>query len=370
MATTFRAIINTQVGQDRSLDGMTFASTTPGKGGLGDIWFSTITASMYSSGTRSGDNASVIYTSTDYGDNWILTGTAPEVAANNGAFIQIPSTGTWIMTSTQSGKVWRSTNRGASWTAITVHVNTFGGIIRGFAQKSSTILCISDDQISGNIFRSTDDGQTWTSTFNNPPSDTQAGLNIDADPAGNFFWASWTSGATGSQQAQLFRSGDGITWTLVFGPTTPGTTTFASYTFAHQIGQRADGRYVFYDTGAREYLSADSGGGGWTLNRNFDTGGPGAGFWGTQAVSGFLFGLRSSNSVFSTNSGSTWSAAGSNLASNSKKGMTGMPGGTIVAATVPEFPHFPDRGLPIEIAGPRNDQTRKAYLPTVRIFTS
>jgi len=34
-----------------------------------------------------------------------------------------------------------------------------------------------------------------------------------------------------------------------------------------------------------------------------------------------------------------------------------------------ERPHQFDRGLPIEIAGPRNDTTRKAYLPFVRIYS-
>ena len=41
-----------------------------------------------------------------------------------------------------------------------------------------------------------------------------------------------------------------------------------------------------------------------------------------------------------------------------------------VAPAPAERPHFIDRGLPIEIAGPRNDITRRAYLPIVRIFGS
>jgi hypothetical protein len=45
-----------------------------------------------------------------------------------------------------------------------------------------------------------------------------------------------------------------------------------------------------------------------------------------------------------------------------------LPTGALVPATPVPNPHDTDRGLPIEIAGPRNDITRKRYLPNVRVF--
>ncbi|MGH9841286.1 MAG: WD40/YVTN/BNR-like repeat-containing protein, partial [Blastocatellia bacterium] len=145
-----------------------------------------------------------IYRTTDGAQSWTLTG--PGVLAMRSLLV----TGAGLFAGTPGGRVFRSTDNGASWVErgtvpagliiyalVALRENLFAGTIRG-------------------LFRSADQGQSWTASVAGLPAG--GALNVFSLAVnGNTLYAGTNSAFEGGvAQPQVYSSGDnGQSWTAV-----------------------------------------------------------------------------------------------------------------------------------------------------------
>ncbi|MGQ0639189.1 MAG: dockerin type I domain-containing protein [Gemmatimonadaceae bacterium] len=166
-----------------------------------------------------------------------------------------PNDGRTIFVGAASGGVWKSTNGGHSWSALSdTHCSLAIGAI-AIDPVNPNIVYAGTGEINNpitegcGVLRSTDGGATWTSPTSNQLGNYHGGLVVDRATAGNTsstivlaanesgLFQSTNSGATWSRKIV------GVAWSVVAHPTRPGT-----YFASVSNGQRSPASTIWKST--------------------------------------------------------------------------------------------------------------------------
>ncbi|TQV65755.1 exo-alpha-sialidase [Exilibacterium tricleocarpae] len=148
--------------------GATFGSPIAVATGHNNIWWVEYISGTGASGIwlafchdQGGTLAPVVYQTTDGGANWSSLSTVG-AAGDVWQAVHKTSQGTLLATTNNNGRVYRSTNNGASWTLVFEAANVIATEtkVRRFIENSTAIYCVS--QNAGYLWRSTDDGVNYT----------------------------------------------------------------------------------------------------------------------------------------------------------------------------------------------------------------
>lgn len=133
-----------------------------------------------------------LFRSTDAGTSYQASGVIPQAYL---AWSLAQTAGAWLVTiqrANGSGGIYRSTDRGASWTAVNVGTADVGRITLAVAEPGDPVVYAfaarAGDGAQKDLFRSGDGGQTWTAlglATKKPvnPNDDQPDMNIMQDQA-------------------------------------------------------------------------------------------------------------------------------------------------------------------------------------------
>lgn len=170
-------------------------------------------------GVCQGDPASdgyfEIYTTTNGGTNWTRVPSAniplPLNGDEYGYTNNYKVSGNTIWFGTSSGRLFKSTNKGLTWTASQTPLTDFGGPVTGdysFSDANKGLLTLS----TGELYNTTDGGTTW-----NPVSFTgtlyQAGLSYI--PGTSKVVSTGISATSVSGTGSSYSYNDGLTWTNI-----------------------------------------------------------------------------------------------------------------------------------------------------------
>lgn len=179
-----------------------------------------------------GGVSSGVFRSTNGGTTWTRATPSGEVHGVT-AFAQDPRAGqedVWYCGTGENGNsaggtgasylghgIWKSTDNGVSWTALTSTQgnlygfdNDFDNISRILVDANGAILVTAGESIR----RSADGGMIWTAVLGDGTSGNPCDLIYNA--AGNAFYAGINGSTTGAGTAAgIYRSTDGITWAQI-----------------------------------------------------------------------------------------------------------------------------------------------------------
>ncbi|MEN8007561.1 MAG: T9SS type A sorting domain-containing protein [Candidatus Krumholzibacteriota bacterium] len=143
-----------------------------------------------------------LFISSNGADSWTPTGTAPAIVRAEAVAVKAATGDLFVGESTISGGVWRSPDKGDSWTQVSGGLPATGVTSLAVADDGDLLACVWDN----GIYRSQDDGASW-----NPLNNGLTGLNVSqviSLPGGTMYAAVPYHG--------LFRSlNDGANWSLV-----------------------------------------------------------------------------------------------------------------------------------------------------------
>lgn len=150
-----------------------------------------------------------VFASWNLGDTWTSIATIAGAGTRTNAFLVAPDDSlTWLAIVQDGDRVARTTDGGATWTAaLSIAFTEYGLPLEQDPTDRKIVYFGPED---GKIWRSTDFGATWAELSNpgfRSPDD------IVAVPDTSVLYVS--DGVTGSGQAQVWRSSNGgVTWTL------------------------------------------------------------------------------------------------------------------------------------------------------------
>ncbi len=153
-----------------------------------------------------------IYRTTNGGTNWTLVAGAniPNAQASEYGYVhnmEVVGDNVWFGTST--GRIFYSSNRGATWQVFTSPVTDFGGTTMSanmsFTSPTEGIIINN----AGSIWRTTNSGSTWTSVTPTGPVYTSGLCYIEGTQT--VFSTGAASGSAGSSYSE----DGGVTWTLI-----------------------------------------------------------------------------------------------------------------------------------------------------------
>ena len=144
------------------------------------------------------DNAFV--RTTDGGEVWsAVTGPAASVFPNDLYVVTAVPGKDIVFVGDESGNVWRSTDKGETWSSVLSNTNLIGGIRGIEIADCNTITVLGNDQdpyfysgssVDGTIYRSIDGGNIWEGV----DLETNDGMNGIAMCGPNRFWVVGESG--------------------------------------------------------------------------------------------------------------------------------------------------------------------------------
>jgi photosystem II stability/assembly factor-like uncharacterized protein len=118
-----------------------------------------------------------------------------------------------IVASTYDGGIFRTTDRGTTWTQSNIGI-TYYQTANSLAVSGSTVFCAianANPPFSPSIVRSTDEGTTWAGTTTTATNKAYLGYMNVVMMSGNCLFA-----ASNSSEGGLFRSDDsGMTWSYI-----------------------------------------------------------------------------------------------------------------------------------------------------------
>jgi hypothetical protein len=298
-----------------------------------------------------------IYTSTDSGATWIeVPSTAPMNTNRNWRSITSSADGTKLAAVVQNGRIYTSSDSGATWSEVpsTAPMNTNRSWQSITSSSDGTKLAAVVN--GGRIYTSADSGATWAEVTSSP-------MNVNRN------WWSITSSSDGTKLAAVVYGGriytstdSGATWTEV--PSTAPMNTNRNWI---SITSSSDGtKLAAVVYGGRIYTSTDSGA-TWTevpstapmnTNRNW--------YSITSSADGTKLAavVQSGRIYTSTDSGATWTEVPSTAPMNTNRSwqsITSSADGTKLAALVyggqiytssTPFPEFS-----VSIVAPTSDST-------------
>lgn len=132
-----------------------------------------------------------IYKSLDQGNTWTTIGTSADVGSSTKTILTIsPSNSDYIYTGTSSN-LWRTTNGGTSWTAITVPGSNVSRLAIHPTDPNILWAVRSNFTAGAKVYKSTNGGSSWTNVSGNLPNipansvvyqnNTQNGLYVGMD---------------------------------------------------------------------------------------------------------------------------------------------------------------------------------------------
>ena len=143
-----------------------------------------IYGSLYNGNFKRTDNGAITGTTVDLGDT--KPGTLPPL-------VKHPTDPATIFMGEDNGEVWKSTNRGLSWTTIANLGGTFVVDELGVAPSNGDYIYVS---IKNKIWRTTNEGSTWSELTGTLPNLVIKGIAIDYDNPDKVVicYTSYTSG--------------------------------------------------------------------------------------------------------------------------------------------------------------------------------
>jgi hypothetical protein len=111
-----------------------------------------------------------IYTTSNAGSTWTRSTTVPLTVLNEDIAVTAPSVvGTTIWFATSAGRVFRSTDKGLTWTAALVDANAELTNVLFRDAQNGLALVIDDSGTNHQLYRSADGGATWVSVVYTGP---------------------------------------------------------------------------------------------------------------------------------------------------------------------------------------------------------
>jgi PKD repeat protein len=158
------------------------------------------------------NNEFEIYRTTNGGTNWTLVSGAniPNPQANEFGYTrQMEVVGDNVWFTTSKGRIYHSTNRGQNWSVYTSPVADFGGAVTtgvsaNLSFSSSTTGLIINQ--AGNIWKSTNSGSTWAAVTPSGPVYTNGLCFIEGTNT------AFTTGAATGASGSSYSTDGGITW--------------------------------------------------------------------------------------------------------------------------------------------------------------
>lgn len=175
-----------------------------------------------------------IYTTTDGGTNWTRVDGAnipdPDIAGEYGYYNRYFVSGNTIWFGTDKGRIFKSIDKGLSWTAYdSVHSTDFGLDRFTFSDANKGILMIHDTM---KIYSTNDGGATWNLITTPDFYKTE----IAYIPGTSTVIAC----AAANPLASSYSTDDGITWTTIDTGVYHGTLAFLNDTFGFSAGLNTD----------------------------------------------------------------------------------------------------------------------------------
>lgn len=169
--------------------------------------------------TRKVSNTTILQKSTDGGDSWVdvytFVGTVGAVIEFDNGTILV-STDTNDVFDDPPAEWWRSTNGGSTFTKVLTYTN--GGVRPWSFDYRGSVVYVSEygDYPSSKVYKSTDRGATWTTVFDHPRAPANPttlhlhAVHIDASDVNRV----WLSVGDGKPSKGLWYSSDaGSNWT-------------------------------------------------------------------------------------------------------------------------------------------------------------
>jgi PKD repeat protein len=158
------------------------------------------------------NNEFEIYRTTNGGTNWTLVSGAniPNPQANEFGYTrQMEAVGDNVWFTTSKGRIYHSTNRGATWQVYTSPVPDFGGAVTtgvsaNLSFSSPTAGLIVNQ--AGNIWKTVNSGSTWTSVTPTGPVYTNGLCYIEGTNV------AFTTGAATGASGSSYSTDGGTTW--------------------------------------------------------------------------------------------------------------------------------------------------------------
>jgi len=155
-----------------------------------------------------------IYVSRNRGENWAAVGTTmPSSSTPHSFFVSPVDTNIWLCAVQASpDKIMRTTNYGASWTAVlSLNFSNYGEPLQ-IDQNNPSVFYFGPD--NGGLYKSTDNGATWAEISGAYPFRSPCDIMVTYDNSNQVFLA---DGITSSGFADLFKSTNaGVNWVKVF----------------------------------------------------------------------------------------------------------------------------------------------------------
>ncbi len=199
-------------GTQQTYSALNWAAAYGGDGG--EVCFNPINANYILGETQNGG----IFRTANGGSSWSSATNGLSMSENVSwvaPIIAHPTVSGTFFTARQ--KVYRSTDNGANWTAISANVNGSSAVREMAISKSNPSIMFASS--SSSIFKSTDAGVTWVNVTSGLPSRTITSISVYPTDANQVFL---TFSGFGTNKVYKSASG-GNTWTSISGnlPDTP-----------------------------------------------------------------------------------------------------------------------------------------------------
>lgn len=153
-----------------------------------------------------------IYTTTNAGTTWTRLATVPPTVPNENIAATTPSVvGSTIWFATSTGRVFRSTDKGLTWTASLVDSNFELQNVLFRDAQNGLALALDDNGTNHHLFRSTDGGTTWAQVAYTGPLH---GVALSGVPGTSQYVSVGANLGNGDQGSSYSRD-NGQTWVAI-----------------------------------------------------------------------------------------------------------------------------------------------------------
>ncbi|TRX22724.1 T9SS type A sorting domain-containing protein [Flavobacterium franklandianum] len=187
-------------------------------------------------GVTGGDTESgsfEIYTTSDGGNNWnrVIGANIPDSLAGETGYVGVTSiSGNTFWFGTSAGRIFKSMDKGLSWTVTDSVVSIDFGLDRfSFSDANKGILMVEDTQ---KLYKTTDGGTTWT-----PITTPDFYKTVIAYIPGT---STVIAGAAANPFGSSYSIDNGLTWTTIDTAVFHGTLAFLNDSFGFSAGMNTD----------------------------------------------------------------------------------------------------------------------------------